>query len=258
MNENKVREYWDLQAEKFSDSSLATSPDTIAYNMEIEEIKAFIFDGCKILDIGCGNGIKGIELTKNKDVDYIGVDYSESMIRCAQGLAKKEENKLLGRVRYLVGNVLDFDSFPEGEFDIIITDRCLINLENIENQTKAVENIEKKLKKGGRYLMLENSIQALNNLNEVRKKFNLTAIPVRWHNFYIDENQFIPILKRRYQVEEIRNFASTYYLISRTLNSILTPEDCEVDYNSEINMLASKLPALGDYSPLKLFVLLKM
>ena len=250
-----IKEFWKKQAQKHSHSSLATSPDTIAYEMELKQIKQRIPEGSKVLDVGCGNGIKGVELCKELNIDYYGMDYSEEMIEQAHQLSRKSSGFLKGNVRFFVGDILDFNSIPYKGFDLVLSDRCLINLKTIENQISAAKNIHTVLNPKGTYLMFENSQQGLNNLNSVRKNFGLSDIQVRWHNIYVDETRFFPGVREYFSLSETVSFASTYYLLSRTLNALLTPPGMEIDYMSEINKLSARLPPLGDFAPIKLFVL---
>ena len=85
--------------------------------------------------------------------------------------------------------------------------------------------------------------------------FGLPEILERWHNNYIDEEMFFPKITEYFQLREVVSYQSTYFLLSRTLNALLTPEGEEIDYLSKLNQLSRKLPSLGDYSPAKLFIL---
>lgn len=245
------KEFWDTQAKTHVNSSLATSPDTIAYKMEIQQLLDHIPAKSSVIDFGCGNGIKGIELALEKSIQYTGIDFSDEMIR--QALQLQDKSTTLGYTSFHIGDILDTDLQFVTPFDIAITDRCLINLPTFEDQIAAVRNIHQLLKDDGIYLMVENHKTALDNLNAVRRIFELPAIEVRWHNLYITDMLFDAICKQFMLVETV-NFASTYFLISRTLNAVLH----DADYNSELNQLAAKLPALGNFSPVKLFVLRKI
>lgn len=253
----EIKNYWNEQAKNNVNKSLATSPDTIAYDMEIEQMKKMLPEHSKVMDIGCGNGIKGIELTKALDIDYVGIDYSEEMVNQAQNMMKNPDINFKGKIRFKLGNILDLKTINIDKFDVVMTDRCVINLSTIENQISAIKNIHSILKKDGIYLMFENSIQALENLNKVRRSFELPDINVRWHNIYIDEEKIFSSISDYFKIEESISFASSYYLISRTLNALLNNKDGQVDYMSDLNKLSAKLPPIGDYSPLKLFVLRK-
>jgi hypothetical protein len=134
----------------------------------------------------------------------------------------------------------------------------LINVGDVQNQLLAVTNAHAFLKESGTYLMIENSKQALNKINDVRKTFGLQDIEERWHNTFLHEETFFPQISSLFTLAQTINFESTYFLISRTLNAALTPEGTEVDFYSKLNQLAAKLPQLGDYSPRKLFVLKKI
>lgn len=253
-----IKQFWNEQAKKNTGSSLATSPDTIAFEMELDQMKQRIPAGSKVLDVGCGNGVKGIELAKEIDFDYYGMDYSEEMISQAKRMSSGNAGRLKGRVLFFDGDILDRKSIQYGPFDLVMSDRCLINLKSLENQVLAFRQIHSVLKNKGIFLMFENSLQSLENLNGVRRSFSLPEIKVRWHNFYIDENRLFPEVGELFSLTGTVSFASTYYLISRTLNAVLTPPGREIDYMSEINRLSARLPALGDFSPLKLFVLEKL
>jgi len=164
---------------------------------------------------------------------------------------------LKGNAKFFTGNILEAESINFDKFDVVMTDRCIINLNTFENQVEAVKNIHSVLKENGTYLMFENSLKSLENLNEARRAYNLPDINVRWHNIYIEEERFFNAIIDYFDVEETISFASTYYLISRTLNALLTDKKNQVDYMSDLNKLSAKLPALGDFSPLKLFILRK-
>ena len=257
-NIDKIKEFWQNQAILHGNLSTATSPDSIAFKMEIDTLIKNIPTGAKILDIGCGNGAKAKEIIKNINCQYFGIDYSNNMINQALSRFENELGGVQGVAQFRVGDILNLDDICFDEFDIIITSRCLINLTSIQDQLKAIKNIHLALKPNGIYLMMENFIEPLQNLNNVRSRYNLEPIEIRWHNLYINQEQFLDQISNLFSVVKIDNFASTYYLISRTLNAILNLKDNKVDYNSTLNELAAKLPSIGDFSPEKLIVLKKV
>jgi SAM-dependent methyltransferase len=243
---NKIQEYWNEQAQKYKDSPLATTPDLISCELETREILKYLKDGQNVLDIGCGNGYKDETFCWEKNITVKGIDYSEEMIK----MAKEYE---FARLEFEHGDILNL---KESGYDIVITDRCLINLESIDDQITAIDNIHNALKPDGTYLMLECTKEGLGNINAVREQFGLPLIEERWHNNYLGREIIKYIYCKFGHCEEV-NFNSTYFLISRTLNALVTPEGQAIDYNSDINKYAAQLPPLGDYAPLKLFALRK-
>jgi len=78
----------------------AGSRDLIAKELEIEAISKYIFDGMRVLDAGCGNGITAIEIAKKYNVNIVGFDFSEEMIKAAKALSSS--TKLKGTIDYHV------------------------------------------------------------------------------------------------------------------------------------------------------------
>lgn len=261
MAENKktnetIKKFWDDQAGQYQQQGLATCPDEIDRELEIDSIAKYIKDGKKVLDIGCGNGYSTIKFAqKYKNIKITGIDYSEEMIRHANVALDKLDKNLKNRIKFMVGDVLLMD-FKE-KFDIITTSRCLINLVNFNQQKQAIKNIHKLLNKGGSYIMCENTLDGLERINLLRKIVGLEEIPMRWHNQYFNEKTLIKFLRLNFKILDIDNFDSLYYVASRVFNAKLTPEGQKPDYNAGINKIAAKLPSVGDFSPTKIFVLRK-
>jgi ubiquinone/menaquinone biosynthesis C-methylase UbiE len=210
--------------------------------METKEILKYLKSGQRILDIGCGNGYKDVELCKQRNVMIKGIDYSEEMIK----IAKQYQ---FYKLKFEQGDILNLNETEK--YDVVITDRCLINLESVPNQIKAIENIYDVLKPNGTYLMMECTKNGLVKINEIRLKLGLEAIKERWHNNYLRDG-VLEYIKNKFKQMEINNFNSTYFLISRTINALLGNQ-----YDSDINKYAAKLPSLGNYASLKLFILRK-
>ena len=98
----------------------------------------------------------------------------------------------------------------------------------------------------------------LSRLNAVRKKHGLFAMKTRWHNRYLKESELRPFLKRNFVIEEEVNIGSLYYLVSRVVYAKLASmEKKEPSYAHPINLIASELPILGNFSPNFLYVLRK-
>ena len=252
-DDRKIFEFWNEQALKYKESVEATSPDFFAFSIETNAILGFLRDRQKVLNVGCGNGIKDIEYCRQKRIQLKGIDYSHEMISVAKDQLEKAAG-LIGKLVFELGDVLTLAE--KNAYDVVITDRCLINLGTEENQSIAIDNIHRSLKRGGIFLMMECTKQGLARINEVRKRFNLEEIKERWHNKYISDS-IIELAKRKFSMMEVNNFNSTYFLISRTINALMTKEGEAINYVSDINKFASMLPPVGDFAPLKLLILTK-
>ncbi|MCL5666509.1 MAG: class I SAM-dependent methyltransferase [Patescibacteria group bacterium] len=261
MDKKKVKKFWDEQATVFGESQLATAPDTYYRGLEIEQIAAYLQEGKSILDVGCGNGYSTFIFAKKfPKSNFVGLDYSQNMINFARS-AQKRQVKLKNRLDFHVGDVLSLSEHEEilnKKFDLIISERCLINLYNWDEQKKAILEMKKMLKPGGRIILCENTQEGLKRLNRLRKPLGLPEIKIRWHNYYMPEEKFLEFAKKQFRILDINNIGSLYYIISRVVYAKLSAmENKDPDYQNPINMIAAKLPLLGNFSPNFIFVLQK-
>jgi ubiquinone/menaquinone biosynthesis C-methylase UbiE len=254
--DNKILDFWNDQA-KFGE--MAGTKDLIAKQLEMKAIASYVKDGMRILDFGCGNGLTAFYLYKQfQSLQILGIDFSEEMI--------KEADKLFeGQINYvfLVGDVgyLNYLKSQGTQFDLIYTERTLINLKSWEEQKEAIEILCSLLAPNGKYIMCENSQDGLDEINEFRKTIDLPYIEKPWHNLYFKDNQ---INKLNYEgakgfyLSEINYYSSTYYFLSRIMNAWFYHDmETEPQYNSDINQLALKLPALKQFGQGRIWVWVK-
>lgn len=236
-----IRTFWNNRAGL---GKWAGTRDVLAKQLEMEAIASYARDGMHILDVGCGNGITAIELARRYSVRVLGIDFADAMIQAASTLASSQT--LLGSVEFRVGDVRRL-SAPQEQFDLIYTERALINLPDWPSQQEAIRRITSHLKKGGAYIMCENSQDALDKINHCRLKADLPEIEAPWHNRYMREKQVREAAIPDIELEQVNHFSSTYYFLSRIVNAWLAQQEGrEPDYESPINQLALKLPSYGD------------
>jgi ubiquinone/menaquinone biosynthesis C-methylase UbiE len=241
-------EFWNSRAAL---GEVAGTFDFPLKNLELALVLEKVSTGASVLDVGCGNGETLLRLALEKGCSGTGVDFSEKMIESA-----KASTKAAGcgeRVTFQVGTVpaLPVDL---GEFDYAISERCLINLDSEASQHQAFLAIMSHVKPGGRYLMIESSIQGLERTNELRTGLNLERIDPPWHNVFIDENAVPGWATENFVLEEVVPFSSTYHFLSRVVYASLARDRGEeLKYDSEINMLACKLPIVGNFGPVRLW-----
>ena len=111
------------------------------YSSVIEELKTYIKEGEKVLDLGCGTG-RLYEIFRGKNIDYTGVDFSERLVQIAR--SKYGE-------RFVVGDILNLP-FPEKNFDSVWAIASLHHVPKKKFRKQAVNQIKKVLKPGGRII----------------------------------------------------------------------------------------------------------
>jgi len=259
-NTLEIKNFWNDQALAHGASSEATMPDRLLKDLEIENILKYLNKGTYVADIGCGNGYSTFIYSENLDIKIDGIDYSEEMIKIANKSLENYKGKNKNNLSFLVGDINALNVESE-KYDTVITDRCLINLTSRESQECAIKEISRVLKKGGLYLMCEDTEQGLGNLNQMRRIVGLEEISVRWHNLYLDENHMLDFSKKYFELVDVIKFSSFYYLASRIINGKIAQEKNEQPrYDSSINKVAKLISSsgdFGDYGPLKLFVFKK-
>jgi len=206
-----------------------------------------------VLDIGCGDGQTTIALANALPLlTFHGIDFSSEMIVSAQA-SLEVQSHLQGRVSFSAGNATRLDEAVNRKYPAIVTNRCLINLTETKQQYAALRQIAAHLQPGGLYIGTENFTGGQTVLNQIRVRFGLQEIPIRWHNLYFDESEFLADANKLFRAVELVNFSSMYYLITRVVYSALCKsEGTEPDYLHPINKIATELPPLGDFSPIKL------
>jgi len=251
---HKTKEFWDQQAEKHGADQAATAPDHFYRdNIEIKRIVEVmtIMEPEAILDIGCGNGYSTIEIAKKFPTSMvIGVDTSEKMLEEAREAAKGINN-----ITFFQGDVLTLSWHPKlqhQKFDVVLSVRCLINLDNWEEQKLAILQMRKLLTPDGSLILVENTKEGLDKLNLLRQIVDLPPIEQRWHNNYIPEDklkQFVAENNRKlFQLMAMENIGNLYYIISRVVYAKLAQmEGKEPSYDHPLNEIASQLPSLGDH-----------
>lgn len=233
MSENSaepIKAFWqDRVSDPNVSKELVNHPDFNQRLLEIEVLKQYLPKNCRILDVGCGNGIATGRYAKYA-TEIVGIDYSEGMINRA-----KIEWRHLSNVKFEVQDILDLQ-FPDNSFDVVISQRCLINLTSWSYQQKAIANIARVLKADGFFFMQEGSRQGREALNQAREAVGIARMPKVAYNLDFDEEKLWPFLRQNFNIIEIRRFG-IYDLISRVVHPLLV-QPASPCYDSKINEIA--------------------
>ncbi|MBD3282315.1 MAG: methyltransferase domain-containing protein [Candidatus Portnoybacteria bacterium] len=105
---------------------------------ELKKLKKYIKRNTRVVDMGCGNG-RLFNLFKNKNIDYIGIDISESLIQ----KAKEEYGD-----HFKQANILNLP-FKDNSFNQAWMIAVLHHIPSRELRIQALKEIKRVLKKNG-------------------------------------------------------------------------------------------------------------
>jgi arsenite methyltransferase len=119
--------------------------------------RAMLKEGDHVLDVGCGRGLVLIEaakrLAKGRAIGldiWNAVDLSGNGARATQANADLEG--VAERVELVDGNAMQMP-FADASFDAVVSSLCLHNLSGREDRAKALREIVRVLKPGGRVVV---------------------------------------------------------------------------------------------------------
>jgi ubiquinone/menaquinone biosynthesis C-methylase UbiE len=254
-----VIDYYRDQAVANGLAPTATMPDAYVVDAEISAIRQFLWRATRdeslqrLLEIGCGNGHLAtvIHHTFGGRFDYCGIDYTPEMIELAKS------RKLPFRFDH--ASVLELP-IPDGGVDLIVSDRVLINLLEVDDQLKAVVELARVLRRGGVMMMIEGFKEGLVNLNRARSEFLLNPIPEPAVNNWFTEQRWAGAVMGEFvefgDAELVglppQNFLSSHYFMTRFVHDAIRPADSKIRNTEFAKFFALALPPVGDYSPLRI------
>jgi ubiquinone/menaquinone biosynthesis C-methylase UbiE len=260
--QEKVREYWQERASKYSGGKASTTDDVWLREAEISATVETLRElplprNAQVLDVGCGDGYSTLRVAQSFPCfTFLGIDYSEGMIRVARQ-RQESERELGSHASFALGDVTNLEPVcGDASYDLVLSDRCLINLGSVEKQRDAIAQIARHTRPGAFYVAIENFVEGHDNMNAARSSVGLAAIPVRWHNQYFREEDFVEAAARFFEEIHIKDFSSSYYFATRVIYAAMCQMRGEApDYHHEIHQLAVKLPWIGQFSPVRMAVM---
>lgn len=246
---HEIHAHWSRRAKL---GQAAGTNDLILKQLEIDAIASYVSAGMRILDAGCGNGFTAAEIARRFNVSIEGFDFSEEMVQEARAYVATKNIK--GTVSFHVGDLCN----PQkdfGTFDMVYSERAVINLLTWSDQKRAISSLCGKLNIGGCYVMCENSQDGLDQINRLRGPLGLDPITPPWHNRYLLDKEIQGFDVPGIRLEAVNYFTSTYYFLSRVVNAALAAEKGhEPDYEAPVNRLALKLPPLGELGQTRIWL----
>lgn len=172
-NSNNLKELWykDESLLKKRQALIQYDIPKISISQEIISLIDLNLDKY-ILDVGCGTGdlVTSLRKENNYKGKLFAVDISEGIMR--EGIEKNISGNL--DINFEVSDAQNLP-FNDSYFDVIIAKHMLYHVPNIE---KAVNEVYRTLKKGGKFIVSLNSTNTKNKIkiirNLVSNKFNLS------------------------------------------------------------------------------------
>jgi ubiquinone/menaquinone biosynthesis C-methylase UbiE len=125
-----------------------------------------------LLDIGCGTGTLICEIAKRfPNIAIAGIDVSENLLNGA----KQKFQQHSDQIELKIASVLELP-YRDNTFDVVFTSIMFHQLD-IEEKSKAVQEMYRVLKTGGRYVSAEFGPKATNPLRKWLAKGEWTLYP---------------------------------------------------------------------------------
>jgi ubiquinone/menaquinone biosynthesis C-methylase UbiE len=258
-----ILEHYRREAELHGVDASSTMRDQITRGREIASVERVLswlgernVSPRSLLDIGCGNAYLLEVLRRHfPQLELTGLEYTPEMCEVARQRGAKGVAIVQGDVRTL--------PFETGQFDAVVTERCIINVMDVADQEASLREVARVLKRGGHFLCVEAFTDAFGNLNAARKELGLGPNVVPHHNVWFDKKWFLDTIDPHFEIVDLEaeedpslpapNFLSSHYFMSRVVYPLITKAD--VTYNTHFVRFFSYLPPLGNYSPIQFYLL---
>jgi SAM-dependent methyltransferase len=195
------RKYWE-------DPTSVSLVDENMRELEVAFVSEYLTPHQRLADVGCGDG-RATRRYARLVKSAVGIERSEHLRSIA--LADQQADPI-PNLEFRAGDILDLPA--NEQFDVVVTERVLINLPSWRHQRQAIEQIARLLRPGGMYVMIENTEDGDAALNALRERVGLKAIPQHWHNLFLDWDNFAAFVQSHFETVERRGF-SLYYVLTR-------------------------------------------
>ena len=235
MSTERIRSFWDDRARQFGADGRATLRETHLREVEVRAMmkKIRALAPSRVLDVGCGNGWSTRHYAREfPETQFVGIDFSAEMIRHAR-------TDVPVNCAFYEGDVLDAASLPAGQFDLVMTQRCLQNLPDWLTQRRAIGNLQALCSPNGKLMLMECSKDGVAQLNSLRVEVGLDPIEniEPWHNCFMKDDQLVA----EYGAQ-VEFFSSTYMFLAKVIHK-------------KLSYVARYLPALGRFGYDRLYTI---
>ena len=171
-----------------------------------------------------------------------GFDYVDAMAAGARELSGCAG--VSDRTRIFTGNLLAIDDIAGlgRDYDVVLSDRVVINLNSEELQGRGLRALAEKTKPGGLLLILENFIEAFERQNDGREMVGLPRRRPAEFNLFICANHMEDWLKQiGLRLLDVDEFGSLHDLLLYVL--LPATNGGKIDYDHPLVSLSAELSA---------------
>ncbi len=159
------------------------------YNYDAKELKRYIKQNERVLDLGCGSG-RMFEMFANENIDYVGVDFSERLI----DIAKRKYGDFFQQA-----DILNLP-FPDQNFDSVWSIAVLHHIPTVELRRRVLSEIKRVLRPNGRVVVTCWRIRSL-----FRKDLFIPFNGQKRYYHVFSKREMVKLFKSAgFEIEEIR------------------------------------------------------
>lgn len=240
---DEIRQHWSKAAESARDDDglRPTARDPHLQNVVDDIILKWLAPDQSVLDVGCGDGFSSLSFAR-KVARIVGIDYIADFVAAAEKSAKAAG---LANTAFRQGDVRDLCAIRDefGQFDVVTTTRCLINLPTAEQQVAAIGELAACVRPGGLYITSEGWSDGLDGLNVLRQRVGLATIPAAKFNLLMPRLLFEKTAERYFELVTYHE-TGLYLLLSRVVQPLLVKPDAP-RHDHPLNGVAELLQRAG-------------
>ena len=236
-----VQEFWRSAAQQplDQDGLRPTARDPFLQELVEAAIEQRIRGG-RLLDVGCGDGLSTLRFAPKVN-EAVGVDFVQAFVdRAVEHSAEQGVPAIFEQA-----DVMDLEPVRarHGEFDIVTSIRCLINLATPQNQKLGLSEISKCVRSGGLFLTSEGWQDGIDGINRRRVAAKLPAMTATEYNLLMPRAEFEAEARKHFDIVDYVPFGFYLFMSRVFMPALVAPEPPR--HSHAVNRAASALQLQG-------------